>query len=164
MIKQFLRGVAKADFPDQPAAGVRKTSDVSLYYYGDIKKVLYDLQQSIINANTAEFGFDLFQVDDGQILFYNEYRAERNGEYGWHNDSGDSAINDSKLTALVNLSDEEYEGGDLQLFLNEEKTIDGFRIPGSVVIFPSFVQHRVTPVTKGTRTTLAQFVLGPKFR
>ena len=165
MIRQFLRGVAPSNLPDLPAKDIIKTADVKLYYYGDIKQSLYQFHQSIINANTTEFGFDLYQVDDGQVLFYNEYRNTNNGEYGWHNDSSsDLGVNDSKLTAILNLSDEPYEGGDLQLFLNKEKTIENFRSPGSIVIFPSFVQHRVTPVTQGTRITLAQFVLGPRFR
>lgn len=164
MIRQILQRVTPSNLPDLPAKHIVKTADVTLFYHGDVKQPLYQFYQSIINANTSEFGFDLYQIDDNQVLFYNEYKDSKHGEYGWHNDGGDSIANDSKLTAILNLSDEPYEGGDLQLFLNGERTIEDFRAPGSIVIFPSFVQHRVTPVTKGTRITLAQFILGPRFR
>jgi PKHD-type hydroxylase len=69
-----------------------------------------------------------------------------------------------KLSFSVMLTDpEEYEGGELLL------KIDSFPITppnkkGTVIFFPSYVLHEVTPVTKGTRKTLVGWVLGPKFR
>ena len=38
------------------------------------------------------------------------------------------------------------------------------RKKGSILIFPSFVEHRVTPVTKGVRKSLVGWYEGPKFR
>jgi len=35
---------------------------------------------------------------------------------------------------------------------------------GSLVIFPSFVQHRVKPVTKGTRYSLVIWSLGQPYK
>ena len=35
---------------------------------------------------------------------------------------------------------------------------------GTLVAFPSYVMHRVTPVTSGTRKSLVAWVAGPKFR
>ena len=35
---------------------------------------------------------------------------------------------------------------------------------GSIVIFPSYIWHRVSPVTKGTRLSLVQWNLGPGFK
>jgi PKHD-type hydroxylase len=59
------------------------------------------------------------------------------------------------------LSDaQEYEGGDFESFDNPV----GVRTKGTLIVFPSFVHHRVTPVTKGYRQSLAAMLVGPKFR
>jgi len=55
---------------------------------------------------------------------------------------------------------DDYEGGDLILFST--------RIPkqetGSMIFFPSFLSHEVTPVTKGTRYSLVMWFLGNPWR
>ena len=50
---------------------------------------------------------------------------------------------------MINLSDDtEYEGGDLEI---ESKICKEIKQKGSIVVFPSFVKHRIKPVTCGTR-------------
>ena len=49
------------------------------------------------------------------------------------------------------------------MFDGEPITIKENR-PGSFIVFPSFIQHRVLPVTKGTRRSLVGWASGPKFR
>ena len=64
----------------------------------------------------------------------------------------------------VQLSDEEeYEGGDLQFMINN-KIVDAPRKKGTIVIFPSFIMHRVTQITKGTRQSIVGWVSGPPYR
>lgn len=38
------------------------------------------------------------------------------------------------------------------------------RDKGTVIIFPSYILHRVTPVTKGVRKSLAVWISGPRFK
>ena len=57
----------------------------------------------------------------------------------------------------------EYEGGDFELDRQYPQP-EGFRTKGSVFLFPSFLPHRVTPVTKGVRRSLVSWIEGPKFR
>ena len=64
------------------------------------------------------------------------------------------------MTFLLNLSPDEYEGGDLIV----DKRLTNFRKPGSVILFKSNLMHEVTPVTKGERITLTYFINGPKFQ
>ena len=71
----------------------------------------------------------------------------------------------------VSLTDpEEYEGGDLEFdFRNEDeasqpRVCEEIRKKGSVIVFPSFVWHRVKPVTKGIRHSLVCWNLGYPFR
>ena len=56
-----------------------------------------------------------------------------------------------------------YDGGDLELFY-KAKPIIADRTRGAVVAFPSFVMHRVTPVTRGVRYSLVAWVVGPRWR
>ena len=72
---------------------------------------------------------------------------------------------DCKLTLLINLSDEPYEGGQFQIHTeNEPRTIDSYNKSGSAIIFKSHILHRVLPVTSGIRKSLALFLTGPRFQ
>ena len=70
----------------------------------------------------------------------------------------------------INLSDpNNYEGGDLKIDtkdLSEESvhTLTQIKPQGSLVVFPSYLYHQVTPVTKGTRYSLVVWCLGKPFR
>ena len=102
--------------------------------------------------------------------------------YGWHADSWGKPYDKPgplynkirKLSVSVSLSDFlEYEGGALEFdFRNEDPSKSNKRkiqtctqiLPkGSIVVFPSFVWHRVTPVTSGTRYSLVLWNLGKPF-
>ena len=72
-----------------------------------------------------------------------------------------------KISMTVNLNKpDEYEGGNLKFdlgpHLKEErfKVFDDMRTQGSVIIFPSFMYHCVTPVISGTRFSLVLWLLG----
>ena len=72
-----------------------------------------------------------------------------------------------KISMTVNLNKpDEYEGGNLKFdlgpHLKEErfKVFDDMRTQGSVIIFPSFMYHCVTPVKSGTRFSLVLWLLG----
>jgi len=112
--------------------------------------------------NGQFFDFDLFGfVEDIQYTVY----RENGGHYGWHLDRGSSGGQaPRKLSLVMQLSDpSEYEGGDLEVFTGLEPT-QMEKKQGLVVAFPSFVLHRVTPITSGTRRTLVVWLSGPKFR
>jgi PKHD-type hydroxylase len=91
--------------------------------------------------------------------------------YTWHQDSFQKnsmfagKIMCRKLSVTVSLSNHnEYEGGELEFdFLDNGKggsnihTCKDVKIRGSVVVFPSFLWHRVTPLTQGTRYSLVMW-------
>ena len=73
----------------------------------------------------------------------------------------------------VSLSDpKNYKGGDLEFDFRNVETGKKPNIrkckellpKGSIVVFPSYVWHRVTPVTKGTRYSLVIWNLGWPYR
>jgi predicted 2-oxoglutarate/Fe(II)-dependent dioxygenase YbiX len=92
---------------------------------------------------------------------YVEYRPGW-GHFHWHNDySHGLPMAPRKLTIIIQLSDpEDYEGGKLELFGPEIETMPNAM--GSMIVFPSFLYHRVTPVTKGLRRALVAWISGPR--
>jgi PKHD-type hydroxylase len=63
---------------------------------------------------------------------------------------------------LLNTPGVDFEGGDFQTCLAKETNVPLKR--GQILIFPSFVVHRVKPVTKGIRKSLVIWVTGPGFK
>jgi len=74
-----------------------------------------------------------------------------------------------KLSVTINLTDPStYDGGDLMFDLGENDggkiTASEAREQGSVIVFPSFLYHCVSPITKGTRYSLVNWALGRPFK
>lgn len=115
----------------------------------------------INTANRLAFGFDLGAFLECQ---FTQYLATENGHYDWHPDNYDDSdmAFDRKLSCIVMLSDpSDYEGGGLSLGMRNEPV----RLQrGSVVVFPSFLVHKVYPVTSGERYTLVAWAEGPMWR
>ena len=147
---------------DAPSSDAIKTSQVKFVHLRSIQNLIMPFLDFIITTNTYHYGFDLFQLTGSKILNYNSY--EKNEEYNWHIDATmQSPVRDIKLTCLLNCSEENYQGGDLCLFRNKEVKIENFK-PGSAIVFPSFINHKVEKITSGSRKTLAIWMNGPKFR
>jgi PKHD-type hydroxylase len=129
---------------------------------------LYEKLSSMISeANYSLWNFDLHHIPE-QIQ-YTEYYAEEKGHYTWHQDIGPGMLSKRKISITVQLSGpDEYEGGDLELFtggLYDEKNFKkAYKGAGSVFIFPSYLLHRVTPVTKGVRKSFVLWVGGSHYR
>ncbi len=114
-------------------------------------------------SNRRNFGFDIAELFDIQ---FTEYHGSRGDKYDWHQDvrlKGPMPY-DRKLSVVVQLSDRgSYEGGTFE-FSTVEPPGAAFEARGSVLIFPSFLQHRVLPVTSGVRHSLVTWVEGPRWR
>ena len=94
---------------------------------------------------------------------YNIY--EKGTEYGWHTDGTEGLTSDDiKLTCLLNCSEDNYLGANLSLFTGGERKCEEFNIPGSAVVFPSFINHRVDKLISGKRNTLAIWMYGSRFK
>ena len=147
---------------DKPNTDAIKTSQVKFVNLGAIQNLILPFLDFIITSNTFYYGFDIFQLTGSKKLNYNTY--EKNEEYTWHIDATvRSPIKDIKLTCLLNCSEDNYQGGDLYLFRDKEVKVENFS-PGSAVVFPSFINHKVEKITSGSRATLAIWMNGPKFR
>ena len=75
-----------------------------------------------------------------------------------------------KISMTVNLcAPGSYDGGNLKFDFGEHVEnrfyeCEEIRPQGSIIIFPSFMYHCVTPVTRGTRYSLVAWTLGEPYR
>jgi len=129
---------------------------------------VYDLISPYMFIANEEAGwkYNILGAQDCQVTRYT-----KDGFYGWHIDGMGSHNElqriDSEcegLTRKLSMSvvlNSDYEGGDLEMRDLESK------IPrleeGSIIVFPSFLEHRVTPVTEGIRYSLVTWFIGPPY-
>ena len=127
------------------------------------KDIVDRLMQFVQSSNRTNFGTEIVGPYE---LQYTEYHGRAQGKYDWHQDVWleSSRPFDRKLSVVVQLSDpEEYEGGAFEFFGLQQPGVN-FAPRGSMLIFPSFLQHRVLPVTKGIRRSLVSWIEGPRWR
>jgi len=118
------------------------------------------LARAVNRINMGKFNYDLTHIEVIQLIRYQE------GDFfDWHIDAFSQSCNYRKLSVTVQLSDPaDYEGGDLEVSTGAPEKHVAVKDQGSLSIFPSFIQHRVTPVTKGTRYSLVAWICGPPFK
>jgi PKHD-type hydroxylase len=136
---------------------------------------VYDLIWSYMcDANeNAGWKYNIVAAESCQITRYT-----KGGFYSWHKDGIGSHItagnlpdnkflhgNTRKLSMSILLNDD-YEGGDFQIHGTSnhgEVAFTPVSGEGSVIVFPSFIEHQVAPVTKGIRYSLVTWFVGPPF-
>ena len=150
-----------------------RNSDViwlnDVWIYEKIVPLIYEANKY------AGWNFEVDWFEQMQFTIYG-----KNQHYDWHWDSLNAPYESPdvnfngkirKISVTVSLTDPlEYAGGKLEFDLRN--THKGSNIieckevkkQGSVIVFPSHVWHRVTPVTKGTRYSLVIWGLGRPFR
>ena len=123
----------------------------------------------------AGWNFDITAVESMQITKY-----KPGSFYTWHRDGPSDCLSVYKMPgnkfidgnvrklSMTILLNGNYKGGEFQ-FVNYNKLENKVETPdfknaGSVIVFPSFMEHQVVPVTKGTRYSLVAWFVGPPFK
>jgi len=123
--------------------------------------VIDKIMSQVTEANNAIWNFELKSIIDN--IQYTEYEGN-GGHYDWHLDIGPGSISHRKISIVIQLSDpDDYVGGDLQIMTGSEYTTIP-RGKGNVVVFPSFLLHRVVPLTSGNRKSLVLWVGGDHYK
>lgn len=145
-----------------------RSSDVSFIYRDSETNWIFDRYDSAVNRlNTHLFHVDVEPLTSLQFTTYHG----SGDHYEWHWDmqlapepNTCEVVQPRKISIVTQLSDpDDYEGGILELAPCGQI----FGIPkekGSTVAFLSFINHRVTPVTSGTRYSLVGWCEGPDWR
>lgn len=119
------------------------------------------LQEAVELLNDKYYRFDISGFEPIQFSIYDNI-----GDfYESHIDINLDCDMMRKISVIVQLSDEnDYEGGNLEVFSTNSEYAPAPRQRGSVLAFPSFLVHRVTPITKGKRLSLVAWTVGPNFK
>ena len=146
-----------------------RKSDVYLYDIwrldlSDFKKVVvFKLKEIFIQENKI-YNYDL----DYSTINVQLARYRVNEFYEWHSD--DEVLNTykkynniRKLSISIPLNIGEFEGGDMEVMIKNKRKKINFE-PGNALVFPSFIEHRVLPVTKNIRFSLVSWISGPAWR
>jgi PKHD-type hydroxylase len=142
-----------------------RNSNITWLPFDTNTKYLYEnVKDLMITANKRMWNFHITTVKDNIQL--SEYVAsntgDAHGKYDWHMDFGQN-VSTRKLSMTIQLTDpNDYEGGDLEFMIHRD-IIKAPRSKGTVIIFPSYLQHRVTEVTSGIRHSLVTWFHGPPF-
>lgn len=94
------------------------------------------------------------------------YLGSEEGHYNWHIDDSENTNEvPRKLSMSLLLGDpSEFTGGELQIKIANDEPVNLPQAKGRAWFFPSYMLHRVTPVTKGVRRSLVLWVGGPPFK
>jgi PKHD-type hydroxylase len=113
------------------------------------------------------WGYDCTDVESLQFGAYTP-----GDHHDWHMDSLANGEHVRKLTVIIQLDHSEaYEGGDLEMLRFGVPEPDALQLPldtmrsrGTVLVFPSYLLHRVAEIHSGQRRTLVAWMRGPRFR
>ena len=149
---------------NKPGGGTdtkKRVTTISWIPFKEMGHMYQDLNTFIQKANENHFGFgDIRVTENAQFTEYPE-----GGFYDWHMDCDvnmghEPPVRKISMTVLLN-DPSEFEGGHLELMapgkFAELKQ-------GHAIIFASFLNHRVNPVTKGIRQSLVVWFGGKAFR
>jgi PKHD-type hydroxylase len=119
---------------------------------------------AIADANRTFFHYDLTGCYEPAQLSL--YLGSEQGHYNWHIDMSEKTNSvPRKLSMSILLSDPaDFQGGELQVKPSNDEPINVEQAKGRAWFFPSYMLHRVAPVTKGVRQSLVLWVGGPPFR
>ena len=148
----------------KPGGGLdtnKRTTTISWLPFDEMKEMYNDINNFIQKANLNHFGFGDVQItEQAQFTEYPE-----GGFYDWHMDCDVAMAHEPpvrKISMTLLLSPEnQFEGGDLELMAPGKKAK---LKQGHAVIFASFINHRVAPVTRGVRQSLVMWFGGTPFR
>lgn len=101
-------------------------------------------------------------ITGNDVLQFGEYQVD--GHYDWHMDVDPFYPVDGehrKITAVLMLSPpDDYQGGEFEFHHQSLGKLG----QGDIVVFPSFLMHRVKPVTSGIRRSVVCWAKGPQFK
>ena len=151
---------------DEEEVKKHRVSNVKFHNRNENTAWIFDRLNGIIQSINEQFyGFEL----NGYPTFqYTTYDAETEGRYDWHTDmefnSSHSTDLEPRKLSLTLLLNDDFEGGEFQINVGKEENAITVPVPkGRIIFFPSFMIHRVKPITKGTRRSLVVWIIGPKF-
>jgi len=149
---------------NRPGGGVdkkKRTTTISWIPFDKLPQMYKKVEHQLSLVNLNHFGFENVQITEPAQ--FTEY--PKGGFYDWHMDLDVNGTHEPpvrKISMTLLLSPEnQFEGGDLELMAPGKKAN---LTQGNAIIFASFLNHRVAPVTRGVRQSLVMWFGGKPFR
>ena len=128
----------------------------------DTEWLFVRLEEVVLRLNNEIYHYELYGLEKG--LQYTIYEGAEGGHYNWHVDMGTHNPEPRKISLSLQLSaPADYEGGRLVIEAGDG-AYPAETARGTIVAFPSYVLHRVSPTESGVRKSLVIWVAGPDFR
>ena len=142
----------------------KRVTKISWIPFDQLPQMYDKVENQLSSVNLNHFMFDGIKITEpAQFTVYPE-----GGFYDWHIDlsayghTGQQPIRKISMTCL--LSDpSEFSGGDL-IFSDISEYNPTPLKQGQALFFASFLRHKVTPITKGTRKSLVMWFGGTPFK
>lgn len=148
------------DLPEENQKEIRSSEVAWITSNPDTAWIYTKLAEKIMTANERYFRLNLWGFVDG--LQYTTYDSAKRGHYDYHMDLNGIDQYQRKLTAVLQLSKpSSYEGGELKIQGRSEDILP--KTQGHLLLFPSYVRHKVCPVTSGVRRSLVMWASGFDF-
>jgi PKHD-type hydroxylase len=151
-----------AEFGDTTIAQARVTRVAWMERNPATEWLYARLENLVLGLNSQFYGFDLYGLVEA--FQYAVYDGAEGGHYDWHVDMGGQDVEPRKISLSLQLTDAAaYTGCDLELEAGKG-TYRAERARGTLIAFPSYVLHRVSPIQSGIRKSLVIWASGPAFR
>ena len=159
----------------KPEMGVDKKTRITDVAWTNDQWVYDTIWPFMMQANVeAGWQYDIKSAESSQVTrykkggFYNFHKDGNGCHMAKYNNPSNAFVHDHvrKLSMTV-LLNESFEGGAFEFasYGKEDCIITPLEMKqGDIVVFPSCMEHRVAPITKGIRYSLVTWFLGPPFR
>jgi predicted 2-oxoglutarate/Fe(II)-dependent dioxygenase YbiX len=140
-----------------------RSADIYVLENNDEHRWIYERIAKIVSTvNRIHFDYEIAGITHGIQLIHYRADADIPGHYDWHVDAGNGEVAVRKISFTAQLSHpNSYEG--CELVINNHATeVIGRKDQGSIHLFPSYMPHIVTPITKGERYALVIWIHGSR--
>lgn len=144
-----------------------KNSRYAVIKYDSDNQWFFNKFLSVLNeANKEFFGLNLLGFDHLLYMVNDSNKSEHSYhmDYSLQNSNTDYSHLSVKLSCNLFLSTEsEYDGGEFEIIINENHKVKIEQLKGRMVFFPSFMMHKMYPITRGIRKSILIHGLGPSW-
>ena len=159
----------------KPEMGVDKKTRITDIAWTNDQWVYDTIWPFMMQANAeAGWKYEIKYAESSQVTRY-----KKGGFYNFHRDGNGCNLSKyinpgnafmhghvRKLSMTV-LLNESFEGGDFEFTSYSKEKCEVTPVEmnqGDIIVFPSHMEHRVAPITKGIRYSLVTWFLGPPFK
>ena len=164
---ETVEDIKKRVGEDKNIEQTRYVRDSEVAWFND--DWLYDLIHPFIHRANKDAGWK-YNWDYSESFQFTKYNP--GGFYGWHAD-GQSCHFGRYKRYIPGISPMTKDGRPPRGYTSNPNMVNKVRKlsltlnlnkPGALIVFPSYVYHQVTPVTRGTRYSLVLWSLGEPFK